>query len=682
MNIKHVLIGRPLSNLEAPHQTISKTVGLAVFASDALSSVAYATEEILMVLAGAAVLVGTGVFGISIPIAMAIVTLLVILTISYRQTIFAYPGGGGAYIVSRDNLGEMPAQIAGAALLTDYILTVSVSIASGTDQVASAIPALRPFQVEVAVLAIVVMAIINLRGVKESGRVFAVPTYFFVAMVLLTLGIGFFRMATGTLGQVQGVEMVQHTAQNLGIFLVLRAFSSGCTALTGVEAISNGITAFKKPSSKNAAATMAVMSGILGIMFIGITLLANQVHALPSETETVISQLARVIYGNGTLLYSLMIGATTVILIMAANTAFADFPRLCALQAGDGFLPKQLTFKGSRLVFSWGIVVLAGAAIALMIIFNAHTSSLIPLYAIGVFLSFTLSQTGMVMRWRRIGRMKPGEEVIVPHGHGETTTISYDSKWRIKQIVNAIGGVMTFVVTCVFAVTKFRDGAWVTVILIPTLVFIFFRIHKHYKDVAHSLSLNQLKVDPHPRNALTVVMVDDVHAGTVQMVEFAMSEGNPWMAMHLDDNPAKTERIQQKWQERMGRLEHELTIVPCPYRNITEAAVNFIQEKLDEAPNRFVQVVMAQLVMDTWAAQALHANTSLGLTIALQRLERVVVTQVSYQIHKPDAELSALKQHQAAGAAAGNAAAQKLAPAHAGAAEAAQNALQSADEVL
>jgi amino acid transporter len=681
MNIKHVLIGRPLSNLEAPHQTISKTVGLAVFASDALSSVAYATQEILVVLAGAAVLLGTGVFSISIPIAIAIVTLLIILTVSYRQTIFAYPGGGGAYIVSRDNLGEMPAQVAGAALLTDYILTVSVSIASGTDQVASAIPALRPFQVEVAVLAIVMMAVINLRGVKESGRVFAVPTYFFVAMVLVTLVVGFYRMSTGTLGTVQGVEMVQHTAQNLGIFLVLRAFSSGCTALTGVEAISNGITAFKKPSSKNAATTMAVMSGILGVMFIGITVLANQVKALPSESETVISQLARVIYGNSTLLYSLMIAATTVILIMAANTAFADFPRLCALQAGDGFLPKQLTFKGSRLVFSWGIVVLAGASIVLMVIFNAHTSSLIPLYAIGVFLSFTLSQTGMVVRWRRIGKMKPGEVVEVKHSHGETTTISYDKRWRAKQIVNAAGGIMTFVVTCVFATTKFSDGAWVTVILIPALVLIFFRIHKHYKDVAHSLSLSQRTVDPHPRNMLTIVMVDDVHAGTVQMVEFAMSQGNPWMAIHLDDNPAKTERILQKWKERMGKLNHELTLVPCPYRNLAEAAINFIQQKLDDDPNRTVQVVMGQLVMDTWAAQALHANTSVAFTLALQRMERVVITNVGYQIHRLDAELAGATREEMT--AAQPAPAMTLTPAANGAAaDGAKLPLQSADELL
>jgi amino acid transporter len=636
MDIKRVLIGRPLANQEAPHQTIGKVVGLAVFASDALSSVAYATQEILVVLAGAAVLLGTAVFGISIPIAFAIVTLLVILTISYRQTIFAYPSGGGAYIVARDNLGELPAQIAGAALLTDYILTVSVSIASGTDQVASAIPALRPFQVELAVLAIVLMTVVNLRGVKESGRVFAIPTYFFITMMLITLGIGFVRFATGTLGQVEGVEMVEHTAQNLGIFLVLRAFSSGCAAVTGVEAISNGITAFREPRSRNAATTMAMMSAILGVMFIGITVLANRVHALPSETETIISQLGRVVFGDATLMYGLLIAATTVILIMAANTAFADFPRLCALHASDGFLPKQLTFRGSRLVFSWGIVVLAAASISLIVVFNASTTALIPLYAIGVFLSFTLSQAGMVVRWRRIGKLKPGEEVVVPNPHGEPSHLLHDRRWRTKQLVNAVGATMTFVVMCVFAVSKFADGAWITVILIPSLVFLFFRIHKHYKDVAHALSLSQRTVDPHPRNMLTIVMVDDVHAGTVQMVEFALSQGNPWMAIHLDDNPIKTARIKAKWVERMGRLNHELTIVPCPYRNLAGVAIDFVQQKLDEDPNRFVHVVMAQLIMDTWVAQALHANTAIAFTLALQNMERVALTNVGYQIHTPE----------------------------------------------
>jgi amino acid transporter len=631
VNLGHILIGKPLASEDAAHQTIGKGVGLAVFASDALSSTAYATQEILVVLSSAVAIAGTGALGLSVPIAFAIVALLVIVTISYRQTIFAYPGGGGAYIVARDNLGEAPAQIAGAALLMDYILTVAVSISSGVDQVASALPVLRPWVVEIAVGAILAMTVINLRGVKESGRVFAVPTYFFVAMIFVTLLAGAYRFFSGTLGQVAGVEMLHHQTTSIGLFLILHAFSSGCTALTGVEAISNGITVFKEPRSRNAAGTMAIMSALLGAMFIGITLLANQIGAVPSETETIISQLSRTIYGNGTLLYSLLIGATTVILIMAANTAYADFPRLCALQAGDGFLPRQLTFKGSRLVFSWGILGLALASIALVVIFHARTSMLIPLYAIGVFLSFSLSQAGMVRRWQRIGMLQPGEEIASTNP--QASALRHDPHWRAKQLLNGFGAAMTFVVMIVFAVTKFADGAWVTVIVIPTLVLAFFRIHRHYKDVAKTLSLAQRTVNPVPKETLTLVLVDDVHAGTVQMVEFALSQQTPWVAIHIDDNTDKTLSIRSKWRSRLGQLNHELEIVPCPYRNLSETVVAYVQSLLNKNPNRFVHVVMGQLLMDTFYEQALHANTSISFKLALQRMPRVVVTDVAYQIH-------------------------------------------------
>lgn len=627
-----LLIGRPLTTDEAAHQAIGKTVALAVFASDALSSVAYATQEILIVLASAAALVGAGVYGLSIPIAASIVLLLAILTISYRQTIFAYPGGGGAYIVARDNIGEAPAQIAGAALLTDYVLTVAVSISSGVDQVASAIPALKPFEAPIAAFTIIFMAIINLRGVKESGRVFAIPTYFFVTMMFITLIIGFFRYATGSLGAVSGVELVQHTAEPLGLLLILRAFSSGCTALTGVEAISNGISAFKEPKSKNAANTMLSMSAILGVTFLGITFLANRIGAVPSEVETVISQLGRTVFGNG-LMYGLVIASTTVILIMAANTSFADFPRLCALQAGDGFLPRQLTYRGSRLVFSWGIVGLATAAIVLVMAFNASTTALIPLYAIGVFLSFTLSQTGMVIRWQRISKLKPGETATVAH-----STIHYDKNWRPKQIINAIGAVLSFIVMLVFAYTKFSHGAWLTVIIIPTLVLIFFRIHKHYRDVAQMLSLSGRKVKPERHEAKMIVLVDDIHAGTVPMIEFAMSYGNNWTAVHIDDNKEKTAIIKAKWQERLGTLNHPLVTIPAPYRDLTGPIVNYVQDVLDKNPNCLVHIVMGQLIMDTWVAQALHANTSIRFKLALQHLPHVIMTDVAYSLHSDEAE--------------------------------------------
>ncbi|MCA9913771.1 MAG: APC family permease, partial [Anaerolineae bacterium] len=452
-----------------------------------------------------------------------------IVTISYRQTIYAYPNGGGAYIVARDNLGELPAQVAGAALLTDYILTLAVSISAGVEQITSGFQGLLPYKVEIAVAVIILMTIVNLRGVKESGRIFAVPTYFFLSTMFLTLGIGFFRYFTGSLGTVTGVETIEHTVlAPLTLFLILRAFSSGCTALTGIEAISNGITAFKEPRSHNAAVTLMWMSGILITLFVGITFLGHQMSVQPSEVETVISQMGRTIFGDGSPFWYLLLAGTALILLMAANTSYADFPRLAALHAGDGFLPRQLTYRGSRLVFSWGIMVLAGAAIILVVVAGANTTALIPLYAVGVFLSFTISQTGMVVRLHKIGKMKPGEVV-----QGLETTIEYDKNWRGKQIISALGAVSTFIVMLIFAITKFASGAWFVVLLIPILVFAFFRVHYHYKDVAHVLSLEGARPEIDKRTVRTLILVDDVHAETARMVNFAKSLGHPWQAVHI-----------------------------------------------------------------------------------------------------------------------------------------------------
>ncbi|MGQ0605307.1 MAG: APC family permease, partial [Anaerolineales bacterium] len=474
------LIGKPLPTSDAPHQTISKKVGLAVFASDALSSTAYATDEILIVLAA----VGAAAFTFSLPIAIAIVILLAIVTISYEQTIHAYPNGGGAYIVARDNLGEGPAQTAGAALLTDYILTVAVSISAGVAQITSAFPDLYPYRVQIALAFIVIMTIINLRGVKESGLAFSIPTYFFLGMTLLTIGVGYYRYFTGTLGVVTGVEPLHEAAQGLSVFLILRAFSSGCTALTGVEAISNGITAFKKPSSRNAGITLIWMSVILSLSFLSITFLSQAAHAVPSHAQTIFSQIGGVVYGPGSPMYLALLGGTTLILVMAANTAYADFPRLAALQAGDGFLPKQLTYRGSRLVFSYGIFVLAVVAALLIVLFQATTTALIPLYAVGVFLSFTLSQVGMAVRWWRCGHLKPGEAV-----QQLGSTLHHEPNWKLKLGINGFGAVACFVVMIIFAVTKFAAGAWIVVFLIPALVFTFFQIHHHYRRLATRLSL-------------------------------------------------------------------------------------------------------------------------------------------------------------------------------------------------
>ncbi|MCW1966870.1 MAG: APC family permease [Anaerolineae bacterium] len=631
--LRHVMIGKPIATSESHHQAIDKRIGLAVFASDALSSVAYAPGEILLVL----MLAGTAYTYLSIPIAAAIIGMLLILTISYRQTIFAYPSGGGAYIVARDNIGEIPAQVAGAALLTDYILTVAVSISSGFENVAATFPFIKSYEAELAVITVLFMMVMNLRGVKESGKVFAVPTYFFLGTMAVTLVVGFFRYATGSLPRMEypaeELAALQHNAMTLGLLLVLRAFSSGCTALTGVEAISNGITAFKEPKSRNAASTMLAMSLLIVFIFGGITILTNLMGVLPRDHDpAVIPYISALLFGPGIVTSLITIGIM-LILIMAANTSFADFPRLCALQAGDGFLPRQLTIQGSRLVFSWGIVALSISAITLIVIFNAHTSSLIPLYAIGVFLSFTLSQFGMVKRWLRIGKIKVGKEMSVRNAHGDVDVLRHDKQWRLKLIINAVGGIMSFIVMCVFAITKFTEGAWITVILIPTLVFIFFRIHVHYKSVAQTLSLSGRAVHPERRPIKTIALINDIHAGTVQLIEFVMSMGGDYEAIHLDNDTAKTERILAKWNERMGDTGHELKIIPAPYRDLTEPVVNYVQNILDGSENGFVHVVLAQIIMDSWAEQALHSNTSIAFKLALQHMDRVVVTDVSYPLH-------------------------------------------------
>ncbi|MCB9422248.1 MAG: APC family permease [Ardenticatenaceae bacterium] len=638
-SLTEILIGPPLETAAAAHQSISKKVGLAVFASDALSSTAYATQEILLILA----LAGAGAFSLSIPIALAIAVLLLVLTVSYRQTIHAYPSGGGAYIVSRDNLGETAAQVAAAALLTDYILTVAVSISSGVDQIVSAVPALLAWRIELAVVMVLIMAVINLRGVKESGRIFAVPTYIFLGSMALTLIVGFVRWATGELNVLVDAPPLMETAvAPLTAFLVLRAFSSGCTALTGVEAISNGIPAFEEPRSRNAATTLTWMSIILGSIFISITFLAHHIGATPSETETVISQLGRAVWGRGWGQVGLL-AATTLILIMAANTSFADFPRLAALAATDGFLPRQLAYRGSRLVFSWGISFLAGMAIFLLIILRANTSRLIPLYAIGVFLSFTLSQSGMVLRWLKVGQLKPGETGHSAHG----TTLSADSQWRTKMIVNGIGGLLTAVVMIVFAVTKFRDGAWFVVILIPALVMVFLSIHRHYQRVASQLSLGDVVIAPHASNVKTILLVDDVHAGTLRLVNFALSMGQPWEAVHVAIDPEKTERLKQKWAARIG--QGELRILPSPYRSIAGPLRDYLLSLREEDPRLFIHLLLGQLAMPRFWEQLLHRNTNLLLDLVLRDIDRVIVTSIPYQISLRDQYLARLHQESKAG---------------------------------
>ncbi|MBP7843488.1 MAG: APC family permease [Proteobacteria bacterium] len=610
--ISRILFGKPIPTHESDHQHIGKAVGLAVFASDALSSVAYASQEILLILIAA----GMGYLHLSIPIAGSIVALLLVLTLSYVQTIYAYPSGGGAYIVAKENLGFLAAQTAGAALLMDYILTVAVSISSGTDQIVSVFPNLLPYQVHLCIGIIIFMALMNLRGVKESGTAFALPTYFFLSMSFFTIIVGYWKWMTGTLDVVSGVEAVKSVSEPLSLFLILRAFSSGCTAVTGVEAISNGITAFKEPKSKNAAATMAWMSGILGVLFMSITILAYHIKAVPSEHETVISQIGRTIFERG-YLYQMLMAGTTVILIMAANTSYADFPRLCALIAGDGFLPRQLTYKSSRLVFSTGVTFLSVCAGVLIFLFQAHTSSLIPLYAIGVFLSFTLSQWGMVIHWQKEGKA----EGVTPPKH-----------WRLKQVINAVGALTSGIVMMVFAITKFSQGAWITVIIIPSLIMLFYRIHRHYQKVIEFLQVPIKKTDVIPySNMKTIILIDDVNTGTFRMIQFAKTLGKPWAALHVNFDEARSEAVRKKWYETIP--DGELVTIHSPFRLLLEPITDYIESEKSKLPNGMIHVITGQLVLHSNFGPLLHSKNARGLYEELKKIDRVVVTSVPYHLH-------------------------------------------------
>jgi amino acid transporter len=623
INLQTWLIGRPLATADAPHQTIGKLIGLAVFSSDAMSSVAYGPQELMLILAAA----GAGALHLALPIVFAIATLLIILTFSYEQTIHAYPGGGGAYIVARDNLGELPAQTAGAALLTDYILTVAVSISSGVAQLVSAYPILFPYRVVLAVGMILLIMVINLRGVKESGFTFAIPTYFFLVLMFTTVIIGFVRYLSGNLGLVIQPPMMKiDILQPLSIFLILRAFANGTTSLTGVEAISNGITAFKTPRSSNAGKTLIWMSAILGTLLLGITFLSIKIGALPSESETIISQLLRTIYNGRGLIYILNISATTIILIMAANTAFADFPRLGALHAGDGFLPRQMTFRGSRLVYSSGIVALAAIASILVIAFQASVTKLIPLYAIGVFLSFTLSQTGMARRWWKSGHLKAGEEIVEPG-----STVRFDKGWVHKMLINGLGAFSTALVMVIFAVTKFKDGAWVVILLTPILVTIFFSIHHHYKNLAKQLSLDSNPPQKIISRNRVIMPISGVHSGTLAALQFAKTLSDDVTVIHISVNPDETQKVKEKWS--IWGDGYRLVVLNSPYRLFLEPLLQYINKiSVIQAPNEIITIVVPQFVPKHWWTNLLHMRTAESLRKALLHQKNIVITEVPYQV--------------------------------------------------
>lgn len=619
------LIGRPLPTADAPHQTIGKGIGLAVFASDALSSTAYATQEILVILAAA----GSIAFGYAFPISIAIVVLMAIVVISYEQTIHAYPSGGGAYVVARENIGELPAQMAGAALLTDYVLTVAVSISSGVAQVVSAFPGLFQYRVPIALALVLFVMVVNLRGVRESGFAFAIPAYVFLASMYLTVGVGLVQFFAGRLGVVSNPPQIYTSYETLQVvtpFLLLHAFSSGTSAMTGIEAIANGVTAFKEPRSKNAGTVLIYMAGILGSLFLGITFLARQTGSVPSEVETVISQVARTIFGGQGFIYLEILAITALILVLAANTAFAGFPRLAAILAKDGFLPRQLTYRGSRLVYSRGIMGLALLAGLIIIIFDASVTRMIPLYAIGVFLSFTLSQAGMAYRWFKTGKLKEGVTLTE-----RSSILKYDPRWSLKMVSNAVGAISTAVVTLVFAYTKFQDGAWIVILVIPILVIAFTAVNRHYTRLANRLSLEHFRAVPRISRHRVIVPISGVHQGSLAGLRYATSISDDVTAVFISTEEDDEERIKKKWSVWGEGVR--LVVLESPYRLLVEPILDYIEGLCQiRQPNEIITVVVPQFVSKNWWTGILHSQTAFMLRLGLLLRPGVVIIEVPYQV--------------------------------------------------
>jgi len=592
--LKRRLLGTPLRTAEAHHERLSKFAALAVFSSDALSSVAYATEEILLVL----VLAGSAGLPWSLPLSAAIATLLLIVTTSYRQTIYAYPSGGGAYIVAKENLGVYPGLIAAAALLIDYVLTVSVSVAAGVAAITSAVPVLYQYRVNLGILCIGLITLANLRGIRESGRIFAIPTYLFIASFAIMILVGLIKSLFAG-ADVTAPESLAAPTQSLGLLLLLRAFASGCTALTGVEAISDGIPAFKFPEAKNAAVTLTWMAAILLTLFLGITVLAHLYSVVPRHGETLVSQLARHIFGSG-ILYYVIQAATAMILILAANTSFADFPRLAYFLARDRFMPHQLASRGDKLVFSNGIIILGVVASALIWLFRGETHALIPLYAVGVFLSFTLSQAGMVRRW--LSLRTPG--------------------WLRAVAINGLGAVATAVVLVVIAAAKFTHGAWIVIVLIPMMTIVFRKIHEHYRLMAEQLTLQGFEPQK-PQQQIVLVPVSGIHRGVVTALQYARSLSPHVEAVYVDLDVEATEALRVKWGLWAGGTD--LVILDSPYRSILGPLIEYIDGVERQHPDAQITVVLPQVVPARWWHNLLHNQTAWLIKGALLFRKRVIV---------------------------------------------------------
>ncbi len=602
--LKHFFIGDPLTMDKLEEEQIPKWKALAVLSSDALSSVAYATEEVLIALLTLSVAAMTW----SMPMAVGVAVLLLIITLSYQQTISAYPHGGGAYTVAKENLGETAGLIAGAALLIDYILTVSVSVSAGVENIGSAFPFIAEHKVIIGVFIILFIMALNLRGIRESSNIFAYPTYFFIFSVALLLIVGFYRVAMGS--AIQPAPILHETYPEVPLFLLLRAFASGCSALTGIEAISNGVPIFKKPSQRNAKVTMIWMSAILGVFFLGITLLAHVYGITPVHGQTVMSLLSRAVFGNNFLYYGTQV-AVALILLLAANTSYADFPRLSSLLAKDRFLPRQLSSIGDRLVFSNGIMGLTISAAILIVLFNGSTHRLIPLYAVGVFLSFTLSQLGMIVHHQKVRE---------PH-------------WRQGLVINSIGALTTFVVLVVITVTKFMLGAWIIVILIPCLVFFFKQIKRHYLAVGHQLARDTYHQDLNitdSKKYTAIVPISGIHPGVVMAVQYALTISDDVRVCYVDVDKNATEKMLKVWDKWSQGLP--LQILNSPYRSVLGPLLDYIDQVHVDSGKDMVSVVVPEFITRHWYHQFLHNQMTLVLRTALRLKSGKVVTSIRYHL--------------------------------------------------
>lgn len=609
--IKRLIVGAPIPSHLAHHERFSRVTGLAVLSSDPLSSVAYATEEILRVLT----IGGVAALGLVTPIGAVIAATLAIVVFSYRQTLYAYPNGGGAYIVAKDNLGRLPSLIAASALLIDYVLTVSVSIAAGVAAITSAFPNWHLNTVEMSLAFVAILMMGNLRGVRESGRLFAAPTYFFIVSILAMIALGAWRSLTGSLEPAPipaaPLPLGSGGMAALGTFTLLTAFSNGCTAMTGVEAVSNGVPAFRPPESRNAAATLVAMAVLSITMFAGITLLADGYGIHPSETETVVSQIARATFGGGSAFYYAVQAATMLILVLAANTAYADFPRLASIVARDRFLPRQFMNQGDRLAFSNGIIILSVLAGLLLVVFGGDTHSLIPLYMIGVFVSFTLSQAGMVIHWRRL--RAPG--------------------WRTSAAISGFGATVTGIVLVIVAITKAFEGAWIVLVMIPALVAVFDLTRRHYHHVASELTLQDWKpAQPGPHTVL--VPIGGIQRAVVKALQYARTLSPDVRAIYVDIEPGATEALRQQWDEWGQGVP--LVVLPSPYRSLMEPLLEYLDQVLQDSGGH-VTVILPEFVPRRLWHHLLHNQHALLIKGALLFKPNVIVTSVPFHLGRQDA---------------------------------------------